>query len=973
MSALNLAFKKREKLSKDIRNAPANQNTNALFKQWSAANGELQKALLNYIPDAVHNGTNIKNNTALNGIINRLAQNNKYTKFVGPLITRFKGLKTRYQNSSATTPNYSGSLSSILQVLTNNGVNVSAAREVVNSNANMSTKFEAVSQALTAALAAKKTANVAKNSLLAAARANIEAKRLASANKNKQIEAKNKEIRGKNRFILRLQNSIRTAKAEASVARAEAARASVAAQQHRNSAELAEGRARGANAAVKEAQNRAKAANAKATAAVEAKIAAEAAARNASAANKTRLEREAAAAQAAATAALKEARNAHAANKAAAAAALNEEKRARAANKAAANVAAAAAQKLHAAEATKARAVALAAVARSISAQRKANRVTEAAAKNLANRNAQVAAAKAQVEAEAAKVTAAVEAKTAAETAARAARNANAENRAGLMRAAATAAQIANRARQEANAAREEHAREKAKLEARATAANASVAEKEAAIAALNAEKKALQTEKNRLENLNRAKVSLPKVNQASQVGASSTAINKLPTGLPRAQSLTTEANRQNWNKFTRNAGKYMRQTGQWKSGQFNKKIARGIKNNRNNPIAQEVLNAEWNVHKANNPNKIKAARARYTEAQKAWETSKNNITKQQGFYNAYKTFKYIKNYAKDTSLNTVIKRAAGAAIGNSQFETNSKKTVTNGVINSIKNTNIRNRLKEMIKIRDYKKFLSNNTIKKRANLKQQYNDAVKYLSNKNFNFSTFETKMRVLQNAARAPVPAPSRPAPPPPAAAYTKTNNRIYHVTAPTNFAGIGSVWTKNGYGFIKEPLTNKYRPIMSRVATNVIYHPNKQNKTKEVKVKAYLIGNANAKLTNTWNNLKLNSTPLPAPAPANIRLGPNRQRANPKLKTYLLENLTGAGKRGQRREVLWYNSKNSSKRPLGVTNLYNKGNQYGYYAWVKGKFRPLKATTKNTLRNTLTASINMNNKKAFGQKGSKSIRPF
>jgi hypothetical protein len=156
-------------------------------------------------------------------------------------------------------------------------------------------------------------------------------------------------------------------------------------------------------------------------------------------------------------------------------------------------------------------------------------------------------------------------------------------------------------------------------------------------------------------------------------------------------------------------------------------------------------------------------------------------------------------------------------------------------------------------------------------------------------------------------------------------------------------------------------------------VIYHPNKQNKTKEVKVKAYLIGNANAKLTNTWNNLKLNSTPLPAPAPANIRLGPNRQRANPKLKTYLLENLTGAGKRGQRREVLWYNSKNSSKRPLGVTNLYNKGNQYGYYAWVKGKFRPLKATTKNTLRNTLTASINMNNKKAFGQKGSKSIRPF
>jgi hypothetical protein len=70
-----------------------------------------------------------------------------------------------------------------------------------------------------------------------------------------------------------------------------------------------------------------------------------------------------------------------------------------------------------------------------------------------------------------------------------------------------------------------------------------------------------------------------------------------------------------------------------------------------------------------------------------------------------------------------------------------------------------------------------------------------------------------------------------------------------------------------------------------------------------------------------------------------------------------------------VLWYKSSNSSRTPLGVTNLYSKGN-YGYYAWVKGQFRPLKSITKNTQRNTLTASVNLNNKKAFGKPGSRSI---
>ena len=890
------AFEEREKIGEQLRTTENRAAFNTLSSQWTAANGKLQNALIRHVPEAVLNGTNIKNNAALNRFISGLAQN-KYKNFVEPLIEKFKRLKTRYQNSSAPNPNYTNSLMSILQVLSNSGVNVTSARNFVQSNANMGTKFEAVRQALTAASAALKKQLTAKNALLAAARATTETKRLESTEKNTYIET--------------LKNLIKTAKAEASFAKANATVAQAETAKLTTSARLASQRANAANAAVRKAQeeaaqhiNSARLANIRATAANAAAASAHARAtaaneavaatkeeaarklkeaQNASAANKVEANAAATKAAADAKAALNAAQKAHAANKAAAAAAAAAANAEKVKNAAAAKTALEAVQKLHETQAIILRARLAGQKLRALAAEQKAAAATAKANANLANRNVQIEAATALVKEESAKVAAAETAKAAAEAAAQAARNANAANKATLTRAAAAAAQIANEARQEANAARAEHAREKEALEARAVAANASVAEKEAARAALNAEKKALQFEKNKLEKLrkvNQAKMSAslatalaykvramalerkkaPKVNQGIQAGASTTAINKMiGTGPSRAQSLTAEANRQNWNKFTRNAGKYIRQTGQWKSGQFNKKIARGIMTNRNNPIAQEVLNAEWAVHKAKTSNEISAARTRYNKAREAWETSKNNITKQQGFYNAYKTFKYIKNYARENSINTIIKRAAGAAIGNSQFETNKNKTVTNGVINSIKNTNIRNRLKEMIKIRDYKKFLSNNTIKKRANLKQQYNDAVKYLSNKNFNFSTFEKKMRVLQNAARAPVPAPSRPAPPPPAAAYTKTNNRIYHATGPTNFAGIGSVWTdKNGYGFILEPGTNKnkYRPIMSRVATNVIYHPNKQNKTKEVKVKAYLIGNVGAKLTNKWSNLKNNT---------------------------------------------------------------------------------------------------------------------
>ena len=925
------AFKKRENIKNKLISTQNRAAFNSLLPQWTEANGNLQKALLEYVPNAVL-ATNMSNN-ALNGIIKGLAKN-KYEPFIQPIIQKFKGLKTRYQNSSAARPNYSGSLNSILQVLSNSGVNVSAARGVVTSNANMKTKFDAVQQTLTAASAALKNKNARM--------------RAGTALNKAQITALD------NQLVKERQNRVKelsAVRAEATLARANATKARLEAAQHRNSARLAEGMAREANKAVAAAQARLADKNREAVAAKEAAAKAAENAAKASAANKAEATRKANVAAKAAAEALKAAQNAHAANKAAVIAAANAEKNAIKRN-------AAAAQKLHETEAIILRARLAGQKLRALAAEKKTAEATAKARANLANRNAQVAAAKAQVEAEATKVAAAETAKAAAEAAAQAARNANAANKAALTQAAAKAAQNANEARKEANAAKTQHATEKANLEARAAAANASAAEKEAARAALNAEKKALQTEKNKLEFLrkvNRAKVSASlatalaykvramasekkKVNQGSQAGASSTVINKLPTGLPRAQSLTAEANRQNWNKFTRNAGKYIRQIGQWKSGQFNKKIARGIKNNRNNPLAQEVLNAEWNVHKANTPNKINAARARYTKAREAWETSKNNITKQQGFYNAYKTFKYIKNYAKDTSLNTVIKRAAGAAIGNSQFETNSKKTVNNTVINSITNTNIRNRLKEMIKIRDYRTFLSNNTIKKRANLKQQYNDAVKYLSNKNFNFSTFETKMKVLQNAASAPVPAPSRPAPPPPAAAYTKTINRIYHTTGPKNFAGIGSVWTdKNGYGFILEPGTKNYRPIMSRVATNVTYHPNKQNKTKEVKVKAYQIGNASTKPTKTWSTLK----------------NKNYLASAQKLSSGVTI------RKGNVRMVHWENK--LGKKMGNGASINNIGGSK--YIMVNGKYRPVIGYTAKNQKGRRVATISLNNRNVYG----------
>ena len=243
-----------------------------------------------------------------------------------------------------------------------------------------------------------------------------------------------------------------------------------------------------------------------------------------------------------------------------------------------------------------------------------------------------------------------------------------------------------------------------------------------------------------------------------------------------------------------------------------------------------------------------------------------------------------------------------------------------------------------MIKIRDYKKFLSNNTIKKRANLKQQYNDAIKYLSNKNFNFSTFETKMKVLQNAASAPVPAPSRPAPPPPAAAYTKTINIIYHTTGPKNFTGIGSVWTdKNGYGFILEPDTNKYRPIMNRVANNVTYHPNKQNKTKEVKVKAYQIGNASTKPTKTWSTLK----------------NKNYLASAQKLSSGVTI------RKGNVRMVHWENK--LGKKMGNGASINNIGGSK--YIMVNGKYRPVIGYTAKNQKGRRVATISLNNRNVYG----------
>jgi hypothetical protein len=105
MSALNVARNKRENLAKRIQTAPPNQNIGNLFTQWSAANGELQKALLNYIPNSIVQKTNngrqnagVKSKQLLEAVINSQPKNSLYTEnFVIPQIRRFLNVAERYK------------------------------------------------------------------------------------------------------------------------------------------------------------------------------------------------------------------------------------------------------------------------------------------------------------------------------------------------------------------------------------------------------------------------------------------------------------------------------------------------------------------------------------------------------------------------------------------------------------------------------------------------------------------------------------------------------------------------------------------------------------------------------------------------------------------------------------------------------------------------------------------------------------
>jgi hypothetical protein len=805
------AFKKRENIGNQLRAAKNRTAFNALLPQWTVANGNLQNALIKYVPEAVltsnRNG-NIKNTAALTGIINGLAQN-KYKPFVGPLIAKFKDLKTRYQTSTAANPNYSGSLNSILQVLTNSGVNVTSARGVVSSNANMETKFEAVRQALTAASGQLKKQLAEKNASIARIQEGTAQNKAQVAAIEQQL-LQEKQTSDRRRIALKsLAHKLEMAKAETSVAKAATAKAMLVAEQHSQKAEIEERRAKAANNAAKEAHTRATAANA---AVVATKAAAEKAAANAAKASESNKAKAKAAAKVAAEAAakaLKEAQNAHAANKAAAAAALNEEKRARAANKAAANVAAAAAQKLHAAEATKARAIALAAVARSISAQRKATKATAEAAANRANRNVQVAAAKAQVEAEAAAAKAAVEAKAAAEAAANAVRTASAENKAKLQLAAAAAARNASAARQGAIDAEAQHEREKAELKNRLERATTSVAEKEAARAALQAEKTAANAAaKAAAENAARLKAALnaaaKAVANAARLKAAKTARLNAATvvtaltaaaaqqfntgGAPAAAQLvrgsgtastrgaglalaagtpqrlgtplpprsaripaTTISNNniiiKNWNKFKREAIAYKNKSGQHESGNRRNKVAKKI-NGANNPLGKALLNAEWDVFRASTTQEKLEAHAKFKAARAAWEKNGPNIIRKQKFYEQYRLMIRALGHAQiGRSMNTIIISATAAAL-NKKFQNIKINTIRNS-INSVTNQELKTKLNEMLALYEYKKLLNNARAK--SNLKTVYNTALKeynFRPNKPYNFNKIRTTMEALKAA---------------------------------------------------------------------------------------------------------------------------------------------------------------------------------------------------------------------------------
>lgn len=864
---LQEAFNRRENIGARLRTTKNRAAFNALLPQWTSANRNLQAALIKYVPEAVHNGTNIKNNSALNTILKGLVQNG-YKGDVEPLIAKFKGLKTRYQQSPAANPNYTNSLKSILKSL---GTHVSAANAVVNSNANMPIKFQAVSEALKAALAAKN--------------ANIGQLRAALAEKNASIQAGTAQNKA---LIGGMEKELVQARAETAVAKAAAARASLEAHQQSNRANIAERMAKRANTAVTEAQTRAANANAKAEAAVKAQAAAEAAARNASAANKAKAEANAKAAAAAAAKALNEAKKAHAANKAAVQAEAN-------ATAAAIKRNLEAAQKLHAAEAAAAHGLAAAAEARALAAQKNALEATAKAKANRANRNAQVAAAKAQVDAEAAKVAAALEAKEAAEAAAAAARNANAASKAALNRAAANAAAKAAEAQAAANAAKAQHAQEKANLQRQLNSATASVAEKNAARAALQAEKNASEKARNAAAAQARNATS-----RAALLGAALTlgSVKKLKNmGAPAAAAQLTRGGTlfrmgimNNWKK---NAEKFIN-TNNFKT--FENAALRAAANGNNANKYKQEFTRWFLAHKNNLKRKAVTNIKKYRYdgplgmgASKGlprpeYLHAKPMINAEHVFYTAItnanreaKYKKYLNKVEKFKNENRIVQqskigklqnnaRAKARVNFNARYNQYFKGMVNTATLTSLKTVrdaaanylnkagnpeNLKAKLQEINKdIADRKKLVNN--LKTRSNI-SDYKDIQNKLRQMGNNWSKYNiTNLRKLYekhfNANGKPK--------------YTKTKIPIYYKGSNKGHAGKKVIHMRNGKAYI---LSDKgdYYPVLAlgQGSTNLAQGTGTANKW-------YKIGTpVNANKAPTWNTLR-NAQP-----PTNTNTNTNR----------------------------------------------------------------------------------------------------
>ena len=185
--ALNLARKKRENLVNEMKaQRLSNANFEKLSKEWTDANGELQKELLNYIPNSVirksNNGTNIgvKNKSTLQAAITAVP-NSPYKKYITPQIQRFLDVVDQYNRVVANArkakaqesgeglvlknKSYTNTLRAILNAVstlknaneasvTKHAEVVQRAKEALNQN-NMQKKFNTIKNVLTSIVAAK--------------------------------------------------------------------------------------------------------------------------------------------------------------------------------------------------------------------------------------------------------------------------------------------------------------------------------------------------------------------------------------------------------------------------------------------------------------------------------------------------------------------------------------------------------------------------------------------------------------------------------------------------------------------------------------------------------------------------------------------------------------------------------------------------------------------------------------------------